>query len=665
MKKKILVKGPAFSLSGYGEQTRFALRALRQHEDKFEIFLENISWGRTGHLIDESEEKAWMNVLVMKTVQFSQQKGEYDISLQVTIPNEFQKLAPVNIGYTAGIETTKVSPHWIEKAKLMDKIIVVSNHSKDVYNSTEYKLKNEQTGEIIDFKNTTPIEVVHFPVKIIEPKELNLDLKTNFNFLSVAQWGPRKNIEATIVSFLKEFKNDSDVGLVLKINFAKNCIADKIACETKVSSIKKNFPDSKCKIYLLHGNMSEEEMQSLYTHPKIKALISTTHGEGFGLPLFEAVCNGLPVIAPKWSGHVDFLLAPVKEDGKTRMRNHFVSIDFDLGVVNKEAVWEGVIQADSQWCFVKEHSTMDGMRKVIKNHQSALSAAKKLKEHILQEFKEEKQIQKFLTNFGVSLKNKNSNQITGISFCIPTNGKRIEKTIKTIKSIKAQNWNNVQHEVILCGKIEDFKNIKDIILIDKTEEAESRKVASLRNSAASKSKFENIVWCDDDVIFDKSWLDNLIKYSNNNSWNVLGNKVLNPDGTRYWDRAILNPHCMVSYEHSENDTRLYQSSAFIMVRREVFDTVKWDETKLVHSDKEGQIPEDVQYSFDLTKNDYRISFNSSSLVWHNDDSYMGINENNAYQPFVCLKKELITKLYNIEFFPPHKKEFKELLREFT
>lgn len=396
MRKKVLVKGPALSMSGYGEQTRFALRSLRSREDLFDIFFINIPWGKTGWTIEQSEETEWIAQLMAKTHGYIQQKGPFDISIQVTIPNEFEKIALVNIGYTAGIETTKVSPQWIDKARLMDKIIVVSNHSKDVFNNTEYKAKNEQTAQVFDFKNTTPIEVVHFPVKKLQTKEIKLDLQTDFNFLSVAQWGPRKNVEATITAFLKEFKNDSDVGLVLKLNVAKNCIIDKIACEKRIEAVKKQVPGAKCKIYLLHGNMSEEEMQGLYTHPKIKAIISTTHGEGFGLPLFEAVCNGLPVIAPKWSGHVDFLLAPVKEDGKVRMRNHFTAVDFDLNQVNKEAVWDGVIQEDSMWCFVKEHSVMDCMRKVQKNHGSALAPARKLKEHILEEFAEQKQVQKFI-----------------------------------------------------------------------------------------------------------------------------------------------------------------------------------------------------------------------------------------------------------------------------
>jgi glycosyltransferase involved in cell wall biosynthesis len=396
MRKKVLVKGPALSMSGYGEQTRFALRSLRSQEELFDIFLVNIPWGKTGWITEQSEETEWIAQLMAKTHAHTQQKGSFDISIQVTIPNEFEKIAPINIGYTAGIETTKVSPQWIEKSRLMDKIIVVSNHSKLVFDSTEYKLQNPQNGQVIDFKNTAPIEVVHFPVKKVEPKEINLELQTDFNFLTVAQWGPRKNIEATINSFFEEFKNEENIGLVVKANIAKNCIADKLFCEKRLKSIKNNHKDAKCKVYLLHGNMTEEEMAGLYRHPKIKAIISTTHGEGFGLPLFEAACAALPVIAPKWSGHVDFLMAPVKEDGKEKLRNHFTTIDFDLGNVNKEAVWEGVIQADSQWCFVKSASVRDAMRTVFKNLPTPIAKAKKLQEYVLEQFAEQKQKQKFI-----------------------------------------------------------------------------------------------------------------------------------------------------------------------------------------------------------------------------------------------------------------------------
>ena len=397
-KKKILVKGPALSLSGYGEQARFLLRSLRDRQDKFDIYVQNIPWGRTG-AIPRSEESDWIEFLKIKNDNFVQAKGVHDIAVQVTIPNEFEKLAPVNIGYTAGIETTKVSPQWIDRARMMDKMIVVSEHSKDVYNNTEYKLQNQQNGEIVSFMNTTPIDVVHFPARAATPVELPIDFETDFNFLSVVQWGPRKNLEMTVVSFLKEFANDSDVGLVLKINIAKNNTADKLACEARLKNIRDNFPGSKCKIYLIHGNMTDQEVAGLYTHPKINALVSTTHGEGFGLPIFEAVCAGLPVIAPKWSGHVDFLTMPVTDGNKTKKKNHFIPVEFDLSIVGKEAVWDTVIQADSQWCFPKEYSVMDAMRRVRKNPSESLSLAKKLKPYVLDKFSEEKQKEKMLAVF--------------------------------------------------------------------------------------------------------------------------------------------------------------------------------------------------------------------------------------------------------------------------
>lgn len=394
MKKKILVKGPALSASGYGEQTRFALRALKSQEDQFDIFLINIPWGKTGWMLEETPEKIWFEQLMFKTHQYIQGGGKFDMSLQVTIPNEFEKIAPVNIGYTAGIETTKVSPQWIEKCKIMDKIVVVSSHSKNVFDNTKYIAQNQQTGQTFDFINTTPVEIVGFPIKNIATKEIDLQLVTDFNFLSVVQWSPRKNLEATINAFFKEFKDDNDVGLVLKINMTKNCTFDRMLCEKKLVDLKKQYQDAKCKLYLIHGNMTEEEVYSLYCNPKIKAIISTSHGEGFGLPLFEAASVGLPVIAPKWSGHVDFLMAPIKEDGKVKMRNHFTTIEYDLSQVSKDAVWDGVIQADSMWCYTREYSVRNCMRDMKKNHVAALSKAKKLQNYILEEFSEEKQIKK-------------------------------------------------------------------------------------------------------------------------------------------------------------------------------------------------------------------------------------------------------------------------------
>ena len=162
--KTILVKGPALSRSGYGVQTRFALRSLRAYEDRFNILLMNIPWGQTGWITDNNEERDWLDHLIGKAQHHINQQLPIDICLQVTIPNEWEQIAPVNIGYTAGIETNKVAPQWIEKSKLMDKIIVVSNHAKEVYEKTSYIAEDSNTGQKFPFNVDTPIEVANYAI---------------------------------------------------------------------------------------------------------------------------------------------------------------------------------------------------------------------------------------------------------------------------------------------------------------------------------------------------------------------------------------------------------------------------------------------------------------------------------------------------------------------
>ena len=72
---KILVRGPALTMSGYGEQCRFALRSLRKHEDKFDVYLINTGWGHTGWVHEDSEERRWFDSILNKTIGYMQQNG--------------------------------------------------------------------------------------------------------------------------------------------------------------------------------------------------------------------------------------------------------------------------------------------------------------------------------------------------------------------------------------------------------------------------------------------------------------------------------------------------------------------------------------------------------------------------------------------------------------
>jgi len=401
--KKILVRGPALSRSGYGEQARFALRALNAHQAEYDIYLINTGWGATSWLTEDDEERAWIDSLLQKTIAYSQTGGTFDISVQVTIPAEFERLAPYNVGYTAGIETTLMSAPWLEKTYVVDKLIVPSQHSKGVIETSSWDGQDQRTNQAFKLTCIKPVDAVAFPVKQIEPEDINLGLDTDFNFLTVAQWGPRKNLEATIDWFVEEFQGNPEVGLIVKTQLAKNCLIDRRHTETRLKRLLAKYPDHKCKVYLLHGALTEGEMTSLYQDDRIKAIVSTTHGEGFGLPLFEAAYNGLPVIATNWSAHRDFLYAPVKDkkSKKTKIKALFSKIDYTLENIPPHAVWENVIVAEAKWAVPKKGSYKTCLGKVYANYGTYKSSAKKLQTYLKDEFSAENQYKRFVDALGL------------------------------------------------------------------------------------------------------------------------------------------------------------------------------------------------------------------------------------------------------------------------
>ena len=314
-KPTILFRGPVKTRSGYGAHSRDLLESL-YNMDKFDIKIDSCMWGNTPMtaLEEDNEFHKWIEKNIITSLNESP-----DVYIQVTIPNEFMRLGRFNIGVTAGIETTIAPKDWIDGCNGMDLIITTSKFSRDVLLSTVYNENEKNTGKLIkQHKIEKPVEVLFEGVNLdvyndVVDDNFELDIKEDFAYLFVGHWlkgeigQDRKDVGMLIKCFSESFVNDENKpALVLKTSSAGFSVREREEFKKRIRNIVggiKNPPS----IYLLFGELTDNEMNSLYNHPKIKAMVSITKGEGFGRPLLEFTMTGKPVIASNWSGHRDFL----------------------------------------------------------------------------------------------------------------------------------------------------------------------------------------------------------------------------------------------------------------------------------------------------------------------------------------------------------------------
>lgn len=314
MRPLLLFRGPVKTRSGYGSHSRDLLQALYEM-DLFDIKIDSCNWGVTPltALEEDNSFHRWIETNVV-----TQLSKTPDIYVQVTVPNEFQRVGKINIGITAGIETTVAPKDWIDGCNRMDLIIVTSKFSKDVLLSTVYNETENNTGKLIkQHKIEKPIEVLFEGVDTTifnnEYKGIDIDIKEDFAYLFVGHWlrgdmgQDRKDVGMLIKCFMESFKDDEDKpALILKTSSSTFSIKERENMRMKIEQITKGY-ENPPSVYLLFGELTNSEMNELYNHPKVKSMVSITKGEGFGRPLLEFTMTGKPIIASNWSGHKDFL----------------------------------------------------------------------------------------------------------------------------------------------------------------------------------------------------------------------------------------------------------------------------------------------------------------------------------------------------------------------
>lgn len=367
--KSVLVRGPLLSQSGYGNHARQVFRWILKNHADCDIKVQLLPWGTTSWHVNPDAEDGLVGEIMKRSGAIDR---KFDLSFQVQLPNEWDpSLANTNVGITAVVEANVCNKEWIDSCNKMSYVVVPSKFCSDV------------------LKNTGPVNV---PVLIIpesftpeilkDNKRFEIDIDTSFNFLLFGTltgnnpFNDRKNLFFAVKWLCEEFANDPDVGIVLKTNVGRGTRMDWQNVENiirkTVSEVRKGtFP----KVHIIHGTLSSDEVAGLYVHPKIKALVAPTRGEGFGLPILEAAASGLPVAATEYSGHMDFMSL-----GK------FVKFEYDLVQIHESRCDPNIWMKGSSWADVREQDFKKKMRKFRSSHTTPKQWADELSVKIKEKY---------------------------------------------------------------------------------------------------------------------------------------------------------------------------------------------------------------------------------------------------------------------------------------
>jgi len=374
MKRSCVISSPVATQSGYGHHAREVItNFIEQRDSEWDIKLLSMPWGSTPFTYPLKDD------LIQRIVPLPLRE-QPDIWVQITIPNEFQPVGKYNIGVTALTEGDICKKEWVESVNKMNLIIVPSQFTKDVLikSAEQYKISLITNIQVISEYFNESVYNKKNTIDVID--ELD-DIHESFCFLFVGHWlqgqvgEDRKNVTGLIHTFLHTFKNSQKMpALILKTSGATYSITDRVDIEKKINEIRDMFGKSAKlpNIYLLHGDLSDNKMNSLYNHKKIKSMVSFTKAEGFGRPLLEFSTTGKPIIAPVYSGQKDFL-------------EHVVALQGGLTEVHPSARNEWIIEG-AKWFTPDYNFAKKALKQVYKHYNKYLPFSKEQKNFVEQHF---------------------------------------------------------------------------------------------------------------------------------------------------------------------------------------------------------------------------------------------------------------------------------------
>ena len=400
MKPLVVISCPADTYSGYGARSRDIVLPLIK-SGNYDVKIMPQRWGSTpwGFLQNENPDHK-----LIKDCFIQQMPKQPDVWIQITVPNEFQPVGKFNIGITAGIETTVCAPQWVEGCNRMNLNLVSSEHAKKVFQESRFERRNQQTQQVEGvIELTAPVEVLFEGANLdiykkldtlsTDVKEVLDSINEEFCYLFVGHWlqgetgQDRKDVGMLVKTFLETFKGKKPrPALVLKTQSATPSVMDREEILDKIRRIQEEVGGDLPSVYLVHGELSDEEINELNNHPKVKAFVSFTKGEGYGRPLLEASITGKPVIASAYSGHLDFLSNELS-----------ILLPGEIKQIHGSAVVQDMLIPESAWFTVNYERASKVLVDVYKNYNKYVDNAKKQSYRSRTEFSLEKMGEKLLS----------------------------------------------------------------------------------------------------------------------------------------------------------------------------------------------------------------------------------------------------------------------------
>jgi len=341
-KFNVIVEAPILNRSGYGNWADALLTSLIKYP-LFDVKIIPCGWG---NCVPRNSESSLDAEIMKRVIRPTNNIPEPDIFISVTIPHIIKPVGKIfNINFCAGLEVDQCPDSVMNGLNQYDLNITLSEFSKLNYMNS--KIKPIKPVEVVQWGHDTNIfkqyDTTEDILKDIPNKEI---------FLYVGQITShnlhcdRKNLVSLIKDFSLAFKGKADKpALLVKTSGVNFSIYDRDTTLERIRLAKEQVPDNDVDVYLLHGELTDNELSALYNNNRVIAFVSETRGEGQGGSIAQMALIGKPTIVPAYSGYMDFL------DSNSKM-----CVPGSLTQIPDEAVSEYYVKG-SKWYEV-DHKAM-------------------------------------------------------------------------------------------------------------------------------------------------------------------------------------------------------------------------------------------------------------------------------------------------------------------